>query len=119
MPWRFNPRRNRAFAVESSPELSVRRTSSIVRSVFLLMAIGFASRGARAQDVTNDGRVGIVLAHPTIVDSLSGEPYFWFDDQTGDVTQFRVAFPNLIYHATPWLQGWGGVFVNWKNQASG
>jgi len=89
------------------------------RSVLLLMTIGLTSPPARAQDVADDGRVGIILAHSTIFDDLSGAPYFWFDGQTGDVRSYRVAFPNLIYHATPWLQGWGGLIVTWKDQASG
>jgi hypothetical protein len=84
----------------------------------VVILLAFISPGARAQSVTDDGRVGVVFAHPTIVDDVSGKPYVWFDDQTGGVTQFRVAFPNLIYHATPWLQGWSGLIVDWKNNLS-
>ncbi|HUK37005.1 MAG TPA: DUF2490 domain-containing protein [Vicinamibacterales bacterium] len=74
----------------------------------------------RAQGVTNDARVGVTFAHPLIIDDFSGAPYAWFDDQTGDVKSYRVAFPNVIYHAKPWLQGWSGVIVNWTdNEASG
>jgi hypothetical protein len=36
------------------------------------------------------------------------------------VKPYRVAVPNIIYHARPWLPGWGGLIVSWKdNQASG
>jgi hypothetical protein len=81
------------------------------------MLVALGSTSARAQEVTNDGRVGAVFAHPTIVEELSGSPYFWFDDQTGSVTSFRIAFPNIIYEAKPWLQGWSGVLVTWKNNS--
>src|SRR5262249_15502041 len=89
------------------------RRIALSSSVLMLMTL--CSPRAHAQDVTNDGRVGVILAHPTMLDDVSGAPYFWFDDQTGDVKQFRVAFPNIIYHAKPWLQGWTGLFVEWKN----
>ncbi len=79
-----------------------------------------AATSARAQDVTNDGRIGVVFAHPTIFDKFSGAPYVWFDDLTGHLTSYRVAVPNIIYQAKPWLQGWGGLLVTWKNnEASG
>src|SRR5262245_16488251 len=52
-------------------EAHMTRTSAkMARSVILLVTIGLASRPARAQDVADDGRVGIVLAHP-IFDALS------------------------------------------------
>jgi len=106
-------------AAKARLEIHVTRTSSkMARSVILLATIGLTSPAARAQDVADDGRVGIVLAHP-IFDALSGVPYFWFDGQTGDVTSFRVAFPNVIYHARSWLQGWGGLLVTWTDKASG
>jgi hypothetical protein len=86
----------------------------------LLVLVSLRAQSTRAQDVTNDGRIGAILAHPTIFDQLSGAPYIWFDDQTADVKSYRVAFPNIIYHARPWLQGWGGLIVTWKDgQASG
>ena len=81
--------------------------------------VGLAATHAHAQDVTNDGRAEVVFAHPTFLDKLSGAPYVFFDDQTGDVKSYRVAFPNVIYHAKPWLQGWGGLIVTWKDEASG
>ena len=84
----------------------------------MLALVASGASHARAQDVANDGRAEVVLAHPTFLDRLSGAPYFWFDDQTGSVTSFRVAFPNIIYHATPWLQGWGGLIVTWKDDES-
>jgi hypothetical protein len=31
------------------------------------------------------------------------------------VKSYRVAFPNVIYHARRWLQGWAGLIVNWKD----
>jgi hypothetical protein len=86
--------------------------------VLVLIALGAAS--PHAQEVTNDGRVGLIFAHPLVLDDFSGAPYVWFDDQTGGVKTSRVAFPNIIYHATPWLQAWSGFIVNWTdNQASG
>ena len=89
------------------------------RAVLLVLA-ALGARGARAQDVTDDGRIGVIFAHPTIIEDVSGQPYFWFDDQTGGVKTSRVAFPNVIYHARPWLQGWGGLIVTWTdNRASG
>lgn len=91
--------------------------SSFRASLLLLLAFA-AVPDARAQDVTNDGRLGVVFAHPTVLEDISGAPYVWFDDQTGSVTSFRFAFPNLIYHAKPWLQGWSGVIVTWKNNPS-
>jgi len=90
----------------------------VFRSVLaVLIAVGASH--ARAQDVTDDGRLGVIVAHP-IVGALSGTPYVWFDDQTGGAKTYRVSFPNVIYRVRPWLQGWGGLIVNWKdNEASG
>jgi len=82
------------------------------------MLIALGSPSAKAQSVSDDGRVGVIFAHPTVFDAVSGAPYVWFDDQTGSVTSFRFAFPNVIYHAKPWLQGWSGVIVTWKNNPS-
>jgi hypothetical protein len=84
--------------------------------VLVLAALCVARVGA--QDVTNDGRVGVIFAHPTLFEDLSGAPYAWADDHTGGVTSYRVAFPNVIYHVKPWLQGWSGVIVEWKNGSS-
>jgi hypothetical protein len=84
----------------------------------VLALVALFSPSAGAQDVTDDGRVGVIFAHPTLIDDVSGAPFVWFDAQTGGVNQFRIAFPNIIYHATPWLQGWGGVFVDWKHDPS-
>jgi hypothetical protein len=85
-----------------------------------VLALAMGAAVAHAQDVTNDGRVGVIFAHPLIIDDFSGQPYFWFDDQTGGVKEYRVAFPNIIYHAKPWLQGWSGLYVTWTdNDASG
>ena len=86
--------------------------------VALLALVAVNASKARAQDVTNDGRVGVIFSHPTLLENLSGEPYVWADDQTGSVTSYRVAVPNLIYQVKPWLQGWGGVFLEWKNGSS-
>jgi len=81
--------------------------------VLIVVALGATS--AHAQDVTDDGRLGVIFSHPAFVDRFSGEPYLWFDDQTGGVKSYRVAVPNVIYHATPWLQGWSGLIVTWKS----
>ena len=89
------------------------RRLALPACVLVLVALGAAR--SHAQDVTNDGRVEATFAHPLVFDHFSGAPYFWFDDQTGDVKSYRVAFPNIIYHATPWLQGWGGFIVTWTN----
>jgi hypothetical protein len=87
--------------------------------LFLTVVALDAAPSAHAQDVADDGRVAVVFAHPTFLDEVSGAPYIWFDDQTGGVTSYRVAFPNLIYHAKPWLQAWSGLIVSWKDdQAS-
>jgi len=96
----------------------VQTVTTIALRICVLLLIALGSTTAHAQDVTNDGRVGVVFAHPTIIDDLFGAPYVWFDGQTGGVKQYRVAFPNMIYHATPWLHGWGGLFVDWKNGAT-
>lgn len=86
--------------------------------VVVLVALG--ASWARAQEITNDGRMGVILAHPLVLDDFSGAPYAWFDDQTGGVKTYRLAFPNVIYHAQPWLQGWSGFIVTWTdNQTSG
>src|SRR5215471_16906607 len=80
-----------------------------------LAVVALVAPRAHAQDVTDDGRVAVVFAHPLFLDKFSGIPYVWFDDQTGSVTSYRIAFPNVIYHAKPWLQGWSGVILDWKN----
>ena len=96
------------------------RTTRQFRLALLLVLVAFDALRVQAQDVANDGRVGVTFAHPTLFDDFSGAPYFLFDDQTGGVKTYRVAFPNIIYHATPWLQGWGGFIVRWTdNQTSG
>src|SRR5262249_34143465 len=83
----------------------------------VLIALGAAH--ARAQDVTNHSRIGMSIAEP-VGGELAGAPYVWFDDQTGGVKTCRVSFPNVICRVRPWLQGWGGLIVNWTdNQASG
>jgi Protein of unknown function (DUF2490) len=86
----------------------------------LLALVALAAPSAHAQEVTDEGRVAVTFAHPTVLDGFSGAPYVWFDGQSGGVKSYRVAVPNIIYHATPWLQGWGGVSVTWKSgQSSG
>jgi len=85
------------------------------RFALVLVLVVLGAPRAQAQDVKDDGRVGVIFAHPTPLDDFSGAPYVWFDDQTGSVTSYRIAFPNIIYHARPWLQGWGGVLVTWTN----
>ena len=95
------------------------RSGPIGCRAILVVVVALGAHSARAQEVTDDGRVGVVFAHP-IANELSGAPYFWFDDQTGSVKTYRISFPNVIYKARPWLQGWGGLIVNWKDgQASG
>jgi hypothetical protein len=85
----------------------------------LVVLIALGAPQVHAQDVTDDGRLGVFIAHP-IVDELSGAPYFWFDDQTDGIKTYRVSFPNVIYRVRPWLQGWGGLIINWTdNDASG
>src|SRR5262245_23769837 len=101
MPWRAN----------HSHRMTVRAVA------FALVVVGVLR--AHAQDVSNDGRMKVTVAHPTILDELSGAPYFWFDYQSAGVKSYRIAFPNLIYQATSWLQGWGGLIVTWRDsQAS-
>ena len=96
------------------------RSQRIACRACLLVLVALIAPAVRAQEVTNDGRVAAIFAHPLVFDGFSGQPYFWFDDRTGGVKSFRVAFPNIIYHATPWLEGWGGFIVTWTdNQASG
>jgi Protein of unknown function (DUF2490) len=107
-----------------TPTLCIPSRTACVRQIagraFVLIVLAFVAPRARAQDVTNDGRVGVLFAHPAVLDGFSGSPYVWFDNQTGGVKSYRVAFPNIIYHATPWLQGWGGLIVTWTDdQASG
>ena len=94
----------------------VNRSPRAAVFTLVLVFVAVSAPGADAQDVTDDGRAGIVFAHPTVLDEFSGAPYVWFDDQTGSVTSFRVAFPNIIYHARPWLQGWAGLIVTWKDK---
>ena len=85
----------------------------------LVVLIALSAPHARAQDVTDDARLGIIIAHP-IVDDVSGAPYVWFDDRTGGAKTYRVSFPNVIYRVRPWLQGSGGLIVNWTDdQVSG
>jgi len=88
------------------------------RFALVLVLVALGAPRAQAQDVTNAGRVGVGIAHPTPLDDFSGAPYFVFQDKTGDVTSYRIAFPNIIYHARPWLQGWGGVLMTWTNNES-
>jgi hypothetical protein len=96
------------------------RSQHIAFRACVLLLVALAAPHADAQEVTDDGRVGVIFAHPIVLDEFSGAPYVWFDNQTGGVKSYRVAFPNIIYHARPWLQGWGGVIVTWKDdQASG
>jgi hypothetical protein len=77
------------------------------------------AHNARAQEVADDGRIGVIFAHP-IAGNLSGAPYVWFDDQTGGVKTYRVSFPDVDYRARRWLHGVGGFLVNWTDgQASG
>lgn len=96
------------------------RSRRIAVHAILLVVVSLGASHARAQEVTEDGRVAVIFAHPTILDDFSGAPYVWFDDQTGGVKSYRVAFPNIIYHVRPWLQGWGGLIVSWRDdQASG
>src|SRR5262249_25906276 len=105
---------------QSSVRCCCQHLRAIAIHAVVLLTASFMPRSAHGQDVTNDGRVGVTFAHPLIVDDFSGAPYAWFDDQTGGVKSYRVAFPNIVYHATPWLQGWGGLIVNWKDdEASG
>jgi hypothetical protein len=85
------------------------------RFTLVLALLVMGAPMAQAQDVTDDGRVGVVFAHPTPFHGFSGSPYVWLDQQTGSVTSYRFAFPNIIYSVKPWLQGWGGVLVTWKN----
>src|SRR5262245_51263398 len=98
--------------------LSVRRRRRTACWTWTLLLVVLGVPEAPAQNVTNDGRVGVTFAHPTLLEAWSGAPYVWFDAQTESVKSYRVAFPNLIYHATPWLQGWTGFLVNWKDQTS-
>jgi Protein of unknown function (DUF2490) len=98
---------------------SAKHSQLIAFRAFLLVVVALGAHSARAQEVTDDGRVGVIFAHP-IAGDFSGQPYVWFDDQTGSVKTYRVSFPNVIYRARPWLQGWGGLIVNWTDgQASG
>lgn len=83
----------------------------------LLVFVALGGRHARAQEVTDDGRVGVIVAHP-IVGEFFGAPYAWFDDQTGGVKSYRVSFPSVIDRATPWLEGWGGLIVTWKDDTA-
>ena len=93
-------------------------TCNQFRFALVLVFVALGAPRARAQDVTNEGRVGVIFAHPTPLDDFSGAPGFLFE--TGAVTAYRLAFPNIIYHARPWLQGWGGVLMTWKdNETSG
>src|SRR5215510_10961470 len=82
---------------------------------FALLLVALGAPVAQAQDVTDAGRAGVAFSHSTPLDDFSGAPYLLFQDKTGGVTSYRVAFPNIIYHAKPWLQGWGGVLMTWTN----
>jgi hypothetical protein len=95
------------------------RSQPIALRAFLLVVVALGAHSARAQEVLDDGRVGVIFAHP-IAGDVSGAPYLWFDDQTGGVKTYRVSVPDVIYHARPWLQGLGGFIVNWTDgQPSG
>jgi hypothetical protein len=94
---------------------SVQRSQPIALGALLFVVVALGAHSASAQEeVTDDGRVGLILAHP-IAGEFSGAPYVWFDDQTGDVQTYRVSFPNVIYRARPWLQGLGALIVNWTD----
>ena len=98
---------------------SAERSQPIAFRAFLLVVVALGAHSARAQEVTDDGRVGVIFAHP-IAGDFSGQPYVWFDDRTGGVRTYRVSFPNVIYRARPWLRPVGGFLVNWTDgQASG
>src|SRR6185369_17095958 len=58
------------------------------RFALVLVLVVLGAPGAQAQDVKDDGRVGVTFAHPTPLDDFSGAPYVWFDDQTNSVTSF-------------------------------
>jgi len=91
-----------------------------VRRALVLVLVALSASRAHAQDVADAGRVAVIFAHLKPLDDVSGAPYVLFDDQTGGVKTYRVEFPNIIYHATPWLQGWGGFVVRWTdNQTTG
>jgi hypothetical protein len=101
-------------------QLCARHSLRAAVCALALALVALGARSAHAQDVTDDGRAEVTFAHPTFLDKFSGAPYIWFDDETGDVKSYRVAFPNIIYHARPWLQGWGGLLVTWTDdEASG
>jgi len=95
------------------------RRASIAFRASLLVVVVLGAHNARAQEVADDGRIGVIFAHP-IAGNLSGAPYVWFDDQTGGVKTYRVSFPDVDYRARRWLHGVGGFLVNWTvGQASG
>ena len=98
---------------------SAERSQPIAFRAFLFVVVALGAHSARAQEVTDDGRIGVIFAHP-IAGDLSGQPYLWFDDQTGGVRTYRVSFPDVTYRARTWLRGMGGFIVNWTDgQPSG
>jgi hypothetical protein len=88
--------------------------ASIAVRAFLLVGIVLGAHSARTQEVTDDGRIGVIFAHP-IAGELSGAPYVWFDDQTDGVKTYRVSIPDVDYRARSWLHGVGGFLVNWTD----
>src|SRR5262245_3362337 len=98
---------------------SAERSQPIAFRAFLLVVAALGAHSAHAQEVTDDGRIGVIFAHP-IAGDFSGQPYVWFDDQTGGVRRYRLSFPDVTYRARTWLRGMGGFIVNWTDgQASG
>jgi len=80
----------------------------------LLAVVVFGAHSAHAQEVADDGRIGVIFAHP-IAGEFSGAPYVWFDDQTGGVKTYRISIPDVDYRARRWLHGVGGFLVNWTD----
>jgi hypothetical protein len=106
---------NRSDRIKSYMHSCAENSRRIALQVCVIAVVAFGPSAARGQDIANDGRIGVAFAHPTIFDHVSGAPYLWFDDQTGGVKSYRAAVPNLIYHASSWLQGWTGLIVTWKD----
>ena len=88
--------------------------ASIAFRASLLVVVVLGAHTARAQEVTDDGRIGVIFAHP-IAGAFSGAPYVWFDDLTGGVKTYRVSIPDVDYRARRWLHGVGGFLVNWTD----
>ena len=88
--------------------------ASIAFRAFLLAIVVLGAHSAGAQEVADDGRIGVIFAHP-IAGELSGAPYVWFDHQTGGVKTYRVSIPDVDYRARRWLHGVGGFIVNWTD----